>query len=254
LVADFVRQHPPLGSKRAESMRWMYPMSSTYRAQHNWTRWPSGCTLPGQERPPDRGLRATAPRAVPRTSPMQEVQYERCSDLDVQARPKCGGRLRLIATIVHPKTIRPYCSCRACARRGPIAPHPPTVRGGRRARCPRLIRSPRSSPAARSRVPAATAPLYLLPPLVPAHRSRLWPAPAPTSRLTADSTVLYQAEAGARGNQASRPGVARAVRGRRGSANRLYVAKRFKRQTEGRGTRLLPHVGGENWLYRLSCG
>jgi hypothetical protein len=35
------------------------------------------------------------------------VQYERRSfDLDVQACPNCDGRLRLIATIVDPRTIR----------------------------------------------------------------------------------------------------------------------------------------------------
>jgi len=41
------------------------------------TRWASGCTLPDNHVRPTTALRAKPPRWAPRTSPVQEVQYER---------------------------------------------------------------------------------------------------------------------------------------------------------------------------------
>ena len=73
----------------------------------------------------------------------------------------------------------------------------------------------RSPPAVRSRVRAATAPYVCFRPSCRPADLDLRPAPAGRSRLTADSTVLYQAEGRSKGE----PGVAARV-----PENGLYVA------------------------------
>jgi hypothetical protein len=83
----------------------------------------------------------------------------------------------------------------------------------------------RSSPAVRSRVPAATAPLCLLPPLVPARRTRPAASSGPDVPLdgrfdrVVSSRGTGQGGAGRRG-----PGLSALSGGRRVFENRLYVA------------------------------
>ena len=139
----------------------------------------------------------------------------RAFDLDAQACPNCGGRLQLIATIVDPRTIRPSCSPWAGAQRWPSAPHP----------CSAPPPDPFSPILTRDPVPRPGHDR----PAVSAHLD-LRPAPARTlrtTRLTAGSTVLYQA--GTRRDRSnaqpgSRPGFVRAVqRGGAMSEYGLYV-------------------------------
>jgi hypothetical protein len=145
-------------------------------------------------------------------------------DLDVQACPNCGGRLRLIATIVDRRTIRALLlslGMRAgVAERAP--PIPPPLAGGRTCLAPPpdpftpiLTRDP----ATRTRPPRRVC---FRPSCRPADLD-LRPAPARPPRLTADSPVLYQAGAEQRATGRRGSGLSALSGGEAASENSLYV-------------------------------
>jgi hypothetical protein len=79
--------------------------------------------LPRKTFLPTVRARANARRRVPRTDPLQEVQYEECSfAIEVLVCPRCAGPRRILGAVTEPHAVR-----RLLAALG-LAPEPPPGR------------------------------------------------------------------------------------------------------------------------------